>query len=158
MSKSFSFKHQRYCFLRMFRNDIDQKFHNFYRACYNLWRLFIFSNLNRGNRSLHVVPSAKVRHLTLDLLKSFFLWTIWNKIIKNESLNLRLQTESWTYRESPLKPEKHSYIWSKINYNSINTGTSENVLWSNSSIQMWSISKDWQTSYAIKSGPTEKFL
>ena len=28
-SKNFSFKHQGYCFLRMFRNYTDQKFHNF---------------------------------------------------------------------------------------------------------------------------------
>ena len=47
---------------------------------------------------------------------------------------------------------------SKIKYNTINTGTSENILWNNSSIQMWSINKNWKTDYVIKTGPTEKFL
>ena len=31
-SKNFSFKHQGCCFLQMFRNHTDQKFHNFYRV------------------------------------------------------------------------------------------------------------------------------
>ena len=30
---------QRYCFLQMFRNYRDQKFHNFYRVCYNIWTI-----------------------------------------------------------------------------------------------------------------------
>ena len=38
-----------------------------------------FFLLHRGNRSLHVGPSEKVRYLTLDLLKSFFLWAIRKK-------------------------------------------------------------------------------
>ena len=50
---------------------------------------FHFFKLNRENRSLHVRSSEKVRYLTLDLLKSFFLWTIRKKTTKNESLNLR---------------------------------------------------------------------
>ena len=37
---------------------------------------FHFFQLHRGNRSLHVGPSGKVRYLTLDLLKSLLLWTI----------------------------------------------------------------------------------
>ena len=44
-----------------------------------------------------------------------------------------------------------------VYYDSVNTGTSENI-WSNSSIQMWSTSKDWKTGYFIKTGATEKFL
>ena len=40
MSKSFSFKHQGYCFIRMFRNYMNQKFHNFYRQCYNFWTIY----------------------------------------------------------------------------------------------------------------------
>ena len=47
---------------------------------------------------------------------------------------------------------------STIEHNSINAGTSENILWSNSSIQMWCTSMDWKTGYVIKTGPTEKFL
>ena len=45
---------------------------------------------------------------------------------------------------------------STIEHNSINAGTSENILWSNSSIQMWCTSMDWKTGYVIKTGPTEK--
>ena len=40
--------------------------------------------------------------------------------------------------------------------NNSNTGPSENILWSNSNIQMWSISKDWKTGYVIKTGPTQE--
>ena len=50
-SNSFSFKHQRYCFLRVFRNYADRKSNNFYRVCYNFWTtygvVFIFSNYIR---------------------------------------------------------------------------------------------------------------
>ena len=42
--------------------------------------------------------------------------------------------------------------------NSINTGTSENIIWSNSNIQMWSSRKDLKTGYVIKTGLSEKFL
>ena len=31
-----------------------------------------------------------------------------------------------------------------------NTGASQNILWSNSSTQMWSTSKDWKTDHVIK--------
>ena len=48
----------------------------------------------------------------------------------------------------------HNYPQSTIEYNSTNTGISENILWSNSSIQMWSTSKDWKKDYVIKTGPT----
>ena len=40
---------------------------------------FSYFQLQRGNRSLHIGLSEKVRYLTLDLLKSFFLWTIRKK-------------------------------------------------------------------------------
>ena len=73
----------------------------------------------------------------------------------NESLNVRLKAESWTYWKSPLKQEKYPYKWSTIEDKSINTGTSENIIWSDSSIQMWSTSKDWKTGYVIKTEPTE---
>ena len=39
-SKNFSFKHHGYCFLQMFRNYTDQKFHNFCRVCYNFWTIY----------------------------------------------------------------------------------------------------------------------
>ena len=38
-SCSFSFKHQRYCFLWLFRNYTDQKFHDFYQVCSNFWTI-----------------------------------------------------------------------------------------------------------------------
>ena len=59
---------------------------------------FHFFN-NIGDRSLHVGPSEKIQYLTLDLLKSFFLWTIQKKTTMNEDLNLRLLAESGTYRK-----------------------------------------------------------
>ena len=51
---------------------------------------FHFFYLHRGNRSLYVRPSEKARYLTLDLLKSFLLWTIRKKTTMNQSLNIRL--------------------------------------------------------------------
>ena len=42
--------------------------------------------------------------------------------------------------------------------NNSNTGPSENILWSNSNIQMWSTSKELKIGYFMKAGPTEKFL
>ena len=89
---------------------------------------FYFFLLHRGNRSLHVGPSEKVRHVTLDLPKSFLLWTIRKKTTMNKSLTVKLQAESWTYCTSHLKQEKHPYKWSTVEYNCIDTGTSENVL------------------------------
>ena len=160
-SNSFSFKHQGYSFLRVFRNYTDQKFHDFYlyTTIFGQYRAAShFFLLCRGNRSLHVWPSEKALYLTLDLLKSLLLWTIQKKTIMNKSLNVRLKAESWTYWRSPLKQKKHPYKWFTIEYNSMNIGTSENILWRNSSIQMWSTSKNWKKDYVIKTGPTEKLL
>ena len=39
-SNSFSFKHQEYCFLRVFTNYTDQKWHNFYRVGYKFWTTY----------------------------------------------------------------------------------------------------------------------
>ena len=39
-SHSFSFKHQKYCFLRVLLNYMDQKFHYFHRACYKFWTIY----------------------------------------------------------------------------------------------------------------------
>ena len=102
--------------------------------------------------SLQVGLSEKVQYLTLDLLKSFSLWTTY------EREDVRLQAEIWSYWKNPLKQEKDPHKWSTIKYNSINTGPSQNILWSNSSIEMWSTSWDWKTGYLIKAGPTGKFL
>ena len=90
-TKSFSFNHRGYCFLRMFRNYTDQKFHSFYRVYYNIQTICggIFSN-NIGEKD----------YLMLDLLKSFFLWVIRKKTTMKESFNLRLQVKSWTYRKT----------------------------------------------------------
>ena len=49
----------------------------------NIWRLFFTNNI--------VGPSGKVRYLTLDLLKNFFLSTIRKKNTMDESLYLRLK-------------------------------------------------------------------
>ena len=56
------------------------------------------------------------------------------------------------------KQEKHPYKLSKIKYIGINTEGFENILWSNSSIQIWSINKDWKTGYVIEISPTEKVV
>ena len=72
--------------------------------------------------------------------------------------HVRLRSESGTYWKSPVKKENYPYKWFTIKHNSINTRTSKNILWSNSSIQMCSTSKDWKTGYVMKTGPTEKFL
>ena len=37
---SFIFKHQGYCFLRVFRNKTDKKFHGFYCLYYNFWTIY----------------------------------------------------------------------------------------------------------------------
>ena len=46
--------------------------------------LEIIRTRNRGNRSLHVGHSEKVQYLTLDLLKSFLMWTIQRKTNEQE--------------------------------------------------------------------------
>ena len=63
----FSFKHQVYYFLWLFRDYTDQKL----LPCMlqfldNLWQLFIFSNYLR-----------EIDHFTLDLSKRFDNWTFW---------------------------------------------------------------------------------
>ena len=45
---------------------------------------------------------------------------------------------SWN---SPPQQVKYPYQWSTIEYNSINTGTSENIFWSNSRLQCSSLAK-----------------
>ena len=130
-SSNFSFKHQEYCLLRVFSNYTNQKFHDFYRISTifgQFTAVFHFFLLRRGSRSLYVEPSEKIRYLTLDLVKSFLLWTIRKKATMNQILTVRLLAEFWTYWTSPLKQEKHSYKWSTNEYNSINSGTSENIL------------------------------
>ena len=39
-SNSLSFKHQGYFFLWLFKNYTNQKFHDFYRVCYNFWAIY----------------------------------------------------------------------------------------------------------------------
>ena len=56
--------------------------------------VFHFFLLHRGNRLLHVGPSERVQYLTLDLLKSLFLWTIQKKTTKNESTQNPEPTEN----------------------------------------------------------------
>ena len=75
-SKNISFKHQGYCFLRMFRNYTDQKFHNFYRVCYNFWTIYGGIFYNYIGEKDHVTLDLLKRVNTLDLLKKFFLWVI----------------------------------------------------------------------------------
>ena len=92
-SKNFSLKHRGYCFLQMLRNYTDQNLHNFYWMCYIFWIIysgFSFFWLHKENESFQVGRSEKDRHLTLDSLKSLFLWTSWKKTTMNERLNLRL--------------------------------------------------------------------
>ena len=59
--------------------------------------------------------------------------------------------------ERSFKTREASYKWSTIKHNSINTRSSQSILWNNSSIQMWSTSKDWK-GCVIKTWPSEKFL
>ena len=40
VQKHFSFKHQEYCFLQVFRKYTDQKFHDFSRVCYIFWTIY----------------------------------------------------------------------------------------------------------------------
>ena len=51
---------------------------------------FYFFQLHKGNRSIHAGSYWKVLYLALDLVKSFWLWTIRKKITLNESLDVRL--------------------------------------------------------------------
>ena len=88
-----SFRHQASYFLWVFRNYTEQKFHNYYRVCFKFWTIygnFSFFELHRRKRSLYVGPDEKVRYLTLELLKSFLLWTIQKKITMNEGLDIRI--------------------------------------------------------------------
>ena len=127
---TFSFKFQGCCFLREFRYYADQKFHNFtvYTQCLdNLRKLFIFSNCIGETDHFLLDLLKKVQYLTEGLLKIFLLWTIQKKTV-NESLNIRLYTQSWTYWESPLKQEKQPYKGPRTEYNNINTTASENIL------------------------------
>ena len=87
-SSNFSFKHQEYCLLRVFSNYTNQKFHDFYRISTifgQFTAVFHFFLLRRGSRSLYVEPSEKIRYLTLDLVKSFLLWTIRKKATMNQN-------------------------------------------------------------------------
>ena len=125
-SNSLNFKHQEYCFLRVLRNYTDQKFHDFYPVYYNFWTIYSGFSFSLTTQITHVGSSENIRYLTLDLLKSFLLWAIQKKTTMNESFNVTLKAESWTYGKSPLKQEKHPYKWSAIVYNSISTRTYEN--------------------------------
>ena len=70
-SNSFSFKHQGYCFLRVFRNfTIFTVYTTIFGQFTAAFHFFI---LRRGNRSLPIAPSGKVRCVTLDLLKKFLI-------------------------------------------------------------------------------------
>ena len=40
-SSSLIFKYQRYCFLWVLRNYMNQTFHDFHRVCYNFWIIYI---------------------------------------------------------------------------------------------------------------------
>ena len=70
----------------------------------------------------------------------------------------------WEFMRNPGPTKKGLYYNRGIHYkfstilNSINTGTSEDILWSNSSTQMWSTSKDWKAKFINKTGPTKTFV
>ena len=65
-SNSFSFKHQRFYFLWMFRNCTDLNFHDFYRACDNFWTI-------SGGVSFFSNYIGEIDHFTFDLLKGLIL-------------------------------------------------------------------------------------
>ena len=83
-SKRFGFKRRGYCFLGEFRNNTDQKFHNFYRML-----PFLDSSLTFFERELD--------HFRLYLLDILSLWVIQKKTTVNRILKDRLHVESWTY-------------------------------------------------------------
>ena len=110
----------------------------------NLWRLFIFSNY------------TEIDYVKLDLLKMSdtanagpsenFLIVDHPKEDHNEWEFKRLIIgRTLNQLEKSCKTREVSYKWSTIKYNSINTWLSQNILRNNSSIQMWSTSKDWKT-------------
>ena len=99
-SKSFSFKHHVYCILRVFRNYIDQKFHDFYRLFYNIYTIyasFSFFQITKGKQITSRRTFWKDPILKIGLMKNFLLWTIRKEATMKESLNVGLQAESWTY-------------------------------------------------------------
>ena len=120
----------------------------------NLCRLFISSN-----------NVEKIDHFTLGLLKRSDALRRKNYFFgpsERRSQRTRVYALDYKWNLGPTEIvlwNKRSihYKWFAIKYNSINTGTSENILWSNSSIQIRSITKDWITDYVIKTGPTENF-
>ena len=82
----------------------------------NLWRFFIYYNY-----------IAEIANFTLDLLKNF-----------DYSRNPGPTKKFSKTREASIISGPQLNI-------SINTRTSENIIWSNISIQMWSTNKDWKT-------------
>ena len=146
---------KRYWFLRVFRNYTDQNFFLPYiQFLNNLWRLFIFSNY------------IEVEHFKLDLLKRYDAGASENFLIVNHP---KEDHNEHQFKRSIIdgildqlgkssKTKEASCKWSTIQYNSINTRHSQNILWSDSSIQRWSTSKSWKTGCVIKTRPTEKFL
>ena len=79
-----------YCFLWVFRNYRYQKFRNFYnvKSFGQFEAVFHFFWLQKVNKLLHVRPSEKVRYLTLDFLKNFWMWPYEKRMSK--ILNVRL--------------------------------------------------------------------
>ena len=60
--------------------------------------------------------------------------------------------------EKSSKTREASYKSSTTKYNNISTWPSQNILWNNGSIQMWSTNQDWKTDCVIKTEPIEKFF
>ena len=96
-SNSFSFKHQRFCNLWVFKNYKNQEFFIVYAAIFGQYGANFIFQVHCGNRSLQNGLSGKVLYLMLDLLKSFLLSIIQNKTTRNEILSVRLQLGPWTY-------------------------------------------------------------
>ena len=53
---------QIHCFLLVFRNYIDQKFHDFHHVCYSFWTIY-------SSFSLFFIYRAEIDYFSLDFLK-----------------------------------------------------------------------------------------
>ena len=79
---------------KLYEPEISQFLPCMLQVLENICQHFIFSNYIG---EINHLTSEKVRNLTLDLLNSFLFWTIQKKTTIIESLNIRIQAESWTY-------------------------------------------------------------
>ena len=76
-SNDFSFKHQGYCCLSVFKNYTNKKFYNFYRVFYNVWTIY-------GNFSFFKFK-AEIDLSTLDHVFQFNLFSLYEIYSNNNN-------------------------------------------------------------------------